>query len=302
MAVEATHVPVMPEQMERLLFRADGPQPEGSYCDCTAGAGGYARRILDRVPKRRLVVVDRDKSALDDCRSRLAKYSERTRYFHGGFSRIGEAVQDCLPLAGVVADLGLSRTQLDDGKRGFSLRLEGPLDMRFDRTQDRCAEDIVNRGGESELANLLYQLADERRSRRIARAIVRARPIRSTLHLADTVAWSVPRRRGQRIHPATRTFQALRIAVNDELGELRVLLSETPELLSPGGRFVVVSFHSGEDRMVKVAFRRLAAAGRHHLLTRRVVRPSAEEVESNPPSRSARMRALCRSSVEQSTQ
>lgn len=286
------HDPVMADEMERFLL--DGREANGTYCDCTAGAGGYAWRILRGTLRGRLVAIDRDREALDRCRERLRRFEGRVAFFHGGFSRIGEAVGGRAPLAGIVADLGLSRLQIEDASRGFSLRLKGPLDMRFDTSQELRAEEFVNRGGEGELANLLYRLADERFSRRIASAVVRARPVRDTAHLAAIATSAVPRRARRRIHPATRTFQALRMAVNDELGELAALLEAAPGLLAPGGRFVVVSFHSGEDRMVKHAFRRQAAAGIYKVLTRRVVRPSATEIDRNPSSRSARLRAVCR--------
>lgn len=292
------HYPVMAEEMERYLLREGNGAAQGAYCDCTAGAGGYARRILRRTAGSAVVAIDRDRAALDRCRERLSDFGGRVKYFHGSFSKIGAAASGHLPLAGIVADLGLSRLQLADGRRGFSLRLEGPLDMRFDRRQELRAADLVNRGGEAELANLLFRLADERFSRRIAGAVMRARPVRNTTHLARIVAAAVPRRARRRIHPATRTFQALRMAVNDEVGELAALLELAPGLLAPGGRFVVVSFHSGEDRMVKHSFRRHAADGIYKLLTRRVVRPSADEVERNPPSRSARLRAACRTRRE----
>ena len=276
------HEPVMADEVERLLLgRGDA---SGTYCDCTAGAGGYAWRILRGTVTGRLVAIDRDRAALARCRDRLRRFEGRVTFFHGSFSRIGEAVEGRAPLAGIVADLGLSRLQIEDASRGFSLRLKGPLDMRFDRSQELRADDFVNRGGEAELAGLLYRLA----------AVMRARPVRDTAHLAAIAAAAVPRRARGRIHPATRTFQALRMAVNDELGELAALLEAAPGLLAPGGRFVVVSFHSGEDRMVKHAFRRQAAAGIYQLLTRRVVRPSATEIDRNPSSRSARLRAVCR--------
>ncbi len=288
------HHAVMADQMERFLFGEEGVGAGGAYCDCTAGAGGYAARILSRPGVRRLIAIDRDAEALERCRRRLARFGQRVSYFQGAFSRIGHAARGWLPLAGIVADLGLSRLQLEDPRRGFSLRSAGPLDMRFDQAQELRAERLVNAGGERELADLLFRLADERHSRRIAGAIVRARPVRDTSHLAEIVAAAVPRAARGRIHPATRTFQALRMAVNNELGELAGLLRAAPGLLAPGGRLVVVSFHSGEDRMVKQAFRQLALAGVLEVLTRRVVRPSAAEVERNPPSRSARLRAACR--------
>ena len=292
------HYSVMADEMERYLFGEGDPIPRGgTYCDCTAGAGGHAGRILRRAAGCELIAIDRDEEALQRCRARLSEFGNRVRYFHGGFSRLAQAAKDCLPLVGIVADLGLSRLQIEDGRRGFSLRNTGPLDMRFDRRQELQADELVNRRSERDLADTLYGLADERFSRRIARAVVQARPIRDTAHLTAVVAAAVPRRRAARIHPATKTFQALRMAVNDELGELGKLLAEVPRLLAPGGRFVVLSFHSGEDRMVKQSFRQLAAAGIYRLLTRRVVRPAEEEVQRNPASRSARLRAVQRTEM-----
>ena len=291
------HYSVMADEMERFLFGEGDPIPRGVYCDCTVGAGGHALRILQRAAGCKLIAIDRDEDALRRCRKQLSEFGSRVRYFHGGFSKLAQAAKDCLPLVGVLADLGLSRLQVDDGRRGFSLRHPGPLDMRFDRRQALQADELVNRGGEGDLADTLYGLADERFSRRIARAVVRARPIRDTAHLSEVVAAAVPRSAASRIHPATKTFQALRMAVNDELGELGKLLAEVPRLLAPGGRFVVLSFHSGEDRLVKQSFRQLAAAGTYRLLTRRIVRPSEEEVRRNPASRSARLRAVQRTEM-----
>lgn len=288
------HFSVMTQEVGDYLLGGRDERPAGAYCDCTAGAGGHARHVLERAPDRRLIAMDRDPAAVERCRHRLSDFGARVAYFQGAFSRIREAASGSLPLAGVMADLGLSRPQLDEPGRGFSLRSRGPLDMRFDRSQELRADELVNRGGETDLANLLFRLADERFSRRIARAIVRSRPIRDTMHLADTVASAVPRRGHSRIHPATKTFQALRMAVNDEQGELARLLEQAPSLLAPGGRFVVLSFHSGEDRAVKLSFRRHASSGVYTLLTRRPVRPSPAEVTRNPPSRSARLRAVCR--------
>ena len=288
----------MADEMERHLLSGETDAGPGTYCDCTAGAGGYTRRILCRKGGSTVVAIDRDREALKRCRTRLGEFGSRVKYFHGSFSQIADAASAHLPLAGIVADLGLSRLQLADAERGFSLRLQGPLDMRFDRRQELRAADLVNHGDQEEIANILFRLADERFSRRIARAIVRARPVRDTSHLAQIAATAVPYRGHRRIHPATRTFQALRMAVNDELPELEALLELAPGLLAPGGRFVVVSFHSGEDRMVKRSFRRHAAAGIYKILTRRPARPSAEEIRRNPPSRSARLRAACRTRRE----
>jgi 16S rRNA (cytosine1402-N4)-methyltransferase len=198
---------------------------------------------------------------------------------------------------GIVADLGLSRRQFEAPERGFSFQWEGPLDMRLDRSQDLTAADIVNHYDERRLADVIYRFGEERRSRRIARAIVRGRPIRNTRHLAEIVERAVPRAPRQRIHPATRTFQAIRIAVNDELGELERFLEVAPSVLRPGGRLVVVSFHSLEDRLVKQSFRNWAAQEMLRVLTRRVVRPSPREVAENPASRSAKLRACERTEI-----
>ncbi|MDE0105568.1 MAG: 16S rRNA (cytosine(1402)-N(4))-methyltransferase RsmH [Bryobacterales bacterium] len=290
---ETEHYPVMAAEMESFLL-GEGGRPPGAFCDCTVGAGGYARRILRAAPRRRLVAMDRDGDAIERCRRRLSEFGDRVRFVHGSFSTIREATAGCQPLAGIVADLGFSRMQLNEAARGFSLRLRGPLDMRFDRRQSLRAEEFVNRGGERELADLLYGLADERHSRRIARAVVRARPLRDTSHLARVVERAVPRRGRWRIHPATKTFQALRMAVNDEAGELRALLAAAPTILAAGGRLVVISFHSGEDRLVKRSFRDFSAKGVYTPLVRRPLRPTGDEVQRSPASRSARLRAAQR--------
>jgi 16S rRNA (cytosine1402-N4)-methyltransferase len=191
---------------------------------------------------------------------------------------------------GVLADLGASRFQLTDIQRGFSFLSDGPLDMRMDRSAQTTAEDLVNHMAEKALADLIYQLGEERRARKIARAIVRARPVRSTLHLAGVVERAVTRT--SPIHPATRTFQALRMVVNREREELDALLEAAPRMVARGGRIVIVSFHSGEDRRVKEKFRELARSGQGKILTRKPIVPSEQEVRENPPSRSAKLRAL----------
>ena len=284
------HYPVMLPEAEQCLRIA----PDGTYCDCTAGAGGYAGMILRRLERGRLVLIDRDREALAACRERFEEFGENVSFYHGSYGEIAQAVRGCAPLDGIVADLGLSSRQLDDPERGFSFRVEGPLDMRMDRDQELQAERIVNRYDETRLADLIYQLGGERRSRRIAAAIVRERPVRNTRHLAEIVARVAARPKRRRIHPATKTFQALRMAVNDELGELQKLLGAAPALLAANGRFVTVSFHSGEDRLVKQSFRGGADAGIYEILTKGVMRPSADEVDKNPPSRSAKLRAVRR--------
>jgi 16S rRNA (cytosine1402-N4)-methyltransferase len=200
------------------------------------------------------------------------------------------AAQGLETVDGILADLGVSRYQLTEPERGFSLAAAGPLDMRMDRSQELTAADLVNTANERELADLIYQLGEEGRSRQIARAIVRARPLRDTLHLARIVEGATPRT--GRLHPATQTFMALRRAVNRETEELDTLLTNAPDLLASGGRMVVITFMSLEDRQVKEAFRRLSQQGRARLLTKHVVKPGEEEVQANPASRSAKLRAV----------
>ncbi len=191
---------------------------------------------------------------------------------------------------GLIADLGVSRYQLTDPERGFSLAADGPLDMRMHRGEGETAYDVVNFASEKDLADLIYGLGEERRSRRIARAIVRARPVHTTLQLARVIEQAVPRT--GRLHPASQTFMALRRAINDEEGELDSLLEQAPELVASGGRIVIISFMSLEDRKVKRSFQALARAGRAEILTRHVVTPAEQEIEANPPSRSAKLRAV----------
>jgi 16S rRNA (cytosine1402-N4)-methyltransferase len=220
------------------------------------------------------------------------EFSGRIRWFHGAFSKLPEALAQnrVEEVDGVLADLGVSRYQLSSGDRGFSLMADGPLDMRMDRSQQLTAADLVNEMSEKALADLLYELGEERRSRRISRAIVRARPILTTGRLAQVVETAVPRT--GRIHPATQTFMALRLKVNDELGELERLLEVVPKRLKTGGRFVVLTFMSLEDRKVKQAFQALAKEGRARILTKHVAKPTEEEISANPASRSAKLRAI----------
>jgi 16S rRNA (cytosine1402-N4)-methyltransferase len=290
-----SHVPVLLEEaMEWLHVR-----PNGTYLDCTLGAGGYARAIAGRLDAGRLIAIDRDPSAVAAGRERLAGFGERISFFHASFGELREIWQTvgAVPLDGIVADLGVSREQLETPERGFSFLTDGPLDMRMDPELTLTAERIVNHYGEKPLADLIYRYGEERRSRRITRAIVRARPLTGTRQLAEVIERAAPRTR-ERIHPATRTFQALRIAVNDELGQLETLLETAPPMLAPGGRFVIISFHSLEDRAAKHALRRWADQKILVILTKHVVRPGEEEVRANPASRSAKLRAAERTSKE----
>jgi 16S rRNA (cytosine1402-N4)-methyltransferase len=267
-------------------------RPEGMYLDATAGLGGHAARIAGRLTEGRLIANDRDPESLEMARRNTAEFADRICYHQGTFSQLARALPACgvEKVDGLLADLGVSRYQLTEPARGFSFLAEGPLDMRMNQTMGMTAADLVNQNAEKALADLIYQLGEERRARKIARAIVRARPIRSTLHLARVVEQAVPRT--SHLHPATRTFMALRMAVNDEQGELDSLLRIGPELLSSGGRMVVISFMSLEDRKVKERFRALAREGRAAILTKHPLTPTEEETGLNPASRSAKLRAL----------
>jgi 16S rRNA (cytosine1402-N4)-methyltransferase len=284
----AGHTPVLAEEALRWLQ----VEPAGTYVDATVGLGGHAVEIARRLTAGRLIGLDRDARALEIARENLKEYGGRVVLVQADFSRIDEVAREMNlpPINGILADLGVSSLQLDTAERGFSFRLAGPLDMRMDSRIALTAADIVNQTAEAELAGLLYRLGEERDSRRIARAIVRARPIRSTEHLAKVVAGARTSRGRQKLHPATKTFLALRIAVNRELEELGQFLDRAPATLAPGGRWVVLSYHSLEDRMVKQEFRRLAGDGVVKVLTRKVVRPNEAEVGVNPRARSAKMR------------
>jgi len=282
------HTPVLAgETIEWLRIR-----PGGAYVDATGGTGGLAIEIARRLTTGRLAVLDRDPQALEIARERLKPYEDKVTLVHTEFSRIGEVAGDLKmpPLDGVVADLGVSSLDLESAERGFSFRHAGPLDMRMNPEAPLTAREIVNHWPEKDLANLLYEKAEERDSRRIARGIVRARPIRDTEHLATVVAGGRKVRGRQKLHPATKTFLALRIAVNREEEELEQFLSRTPATLSFGGRWVILSYHSLEDRRVKRAFLRMAQEGTFRNLTRKVIQPSTEEILANPRARSAKMR------------
>jgi 16S rRNA (cytosine1402-N4)-methyltransferase len=277
--------------------------------DATVGAGGHSRLLLQGDPEVRIIAFDRDDRAITAAQSQLAEYEDRVEFFHSDFREAPKLLKG-RRLDGVLADLGVSSLQLDDPESGFSFRRSGPLDMRMDRRQSEKAADLVNRLDERELARIIRIYGEERHASRIAAAMVTARrraPITTTGELAEIVRGAVPRAGvgGSRIDPATRTFQGLRIAVNGELEELDVFIREAGEMLRPGGRMVIIAFHSLEDRIVKRTF--LALAGKREvnrqlpelqnappllrILTRKPVRPGAEELERNPRSRSARLRA-----------
>ncbi len=266
--------------------------PKGVFLDATAGLGGHTAEIARRLTTGKVIANDRDAESLEMARRNTAELADRICYHQGTFSELAEALPECgaEKVNGLLADLGVSRYQLTEPARGFSFLAEGPLDMRMDQTTGMTAADLVNHHAEKALADLIYQLGEERRARKIARAIVRARPIRSTLHLAGVVERAVPRT--SRLHPATQTFMALRMFVNDEQHELDRLLQVGPELIASGGRMAVISFTSTEDRKVKQRFRALAQEGRAAILTKHPLTPSEEETSLNPASRSAKLRAL----------
>ena len=307
---EPQHVPVLLEESLKFLNVRLG----GVIADATLGLGGHSEAIARRLGAAgRLICFDRDAQAMGFARARLAKLAEelggrmpQVEFVERPFSEIAMVVGPGT-LDGLLADFGVSSLQLDEAHRGFSFRQEGPLDMRMDRRGGLTAEQVVNQADEEDLANLIYEFGEERRSRRIARAIVRARPITTTAELARVVsAVAPPIKRSERghggggqIHPATRTFQALRIRVNDELGEIQALLgavTEAESLLKPGGRVAMISFHSLEDRLVKDAFREADRRGDLEVLTRKPVTAGEEEALRNPRARSAKLRAAERSS------
>jgi len=274
----------------------------GTYIDATVGLGGHSWEIARRLGHRgRLLGFDKDPAALQRARERLTSPPAemagdwpQIELVHASFAELGQHAP-AGSADGLIADLGVSSMQFEDAARGFSFQAEGPLDMRMNPQSGVTAEQVVNRFDERELADAIYEFGEERRSRRIARAIVRARPIRTTAQLAEVVSAAArPMNAAERrIHPATRTFQALRILVNRELDDLQTLLSENqaPRVLRPGGRLVVISFHSLEDRIVKDALRAGARDGIYRVLTKKPVTAGEEEIESNPRSRSAKLRA-----------
>ena len=298
--MEAGHVPVLLKDAIDFLAVRRG----GTYIDATVGLGGHSLEIARRLgAPGHLIGFDKDPAALEIAREKLvvgrsSLFAESSSDWptidlrHGSFAELADD-QRTTTIDGILADLGVSSLQFGDPARGFSFQAEGPLDMRMNPQSERTAEQVVNQVDEVTLANLIYEFGEERRSRRIARAIVRSRPIRSTAHLAEIVSAAArPMNQAERrIHPATRTFQALRIFVNRELDDLQALLNAAPQMLKPGGRLVIISFHSLEDRMVKDAMREGARQGHYRLLTKKPVTASDEEVDRNPRSRSAKLRA-----------
>ena len=303
--VSFVHQPVLLQEAINAL----SVRPGGRYVDCTIGGGGHSEAILrDCLPGGRLIGIDADHAALDFARARLDRFHDSFTLVHGSYADLGKILQrhEFGPVDGIIFDLGLSSLQLEASGRGFSFRREEPLDMRFDATTPGpTAATIIDRSSEQELANLLRTYGEERRSRAIARALVENRPFQSAAHLAQVVTRRIGPSRGG-IHPATRTFQALRIAVNGELNNLRSGLQQAVNALKPRGRLVVISYHSLEDRIVKETFRTESQncicppelvqcvcdhQARLSTIHRKVIAPTVEEKVRNPRSRSARMRA-----------
>ena len=288
------HVPVLLEEAIRYL----GIAPGATIVDATLGLGGHSEAIARRLgPGGHLIAFDRDPAAMALASARLealrAEPGSQMPQITLHAADFGSIAQHVAPgsVDGILADFGVSSMQLDTAERGFSFQAEGPLDMRMDTRSGPTAEQVVNQAGEEELANLIYEFGEERRSRRIARAIVRARPLTTTAQLAKVVASVAPAMKSGRIHPATRVFQALRIYVNQELEQIDALLAAAPKLLKSGGRLVVISFHSLEDRRVKDAIRDGQQQGIWQALTKKPVQAAEAEMARNPRARSAKMRA-----------
>ena len=293
---EGAHLPVLADEVTFLLR----PRHGGWVVDGTIGMGGHAERLLEAGgADTRLLGIDQDPEALARTRERLGRFGNRVTLRHGSFRDLSSHAREAGvgPAVAILLDLGLSSYQLEDSGRGFSFQRDEPLDMRFDPSQGHTAAELLAEAAEAELARILFEYGEERHARRIARRIVERRrraPLRTTAELVDAVKAGVPRAAwSHRTHVATRTFQALRMAVNDELGALRQALQDAPELLDVNGRLGVIAFHSGEDRVVKQAFRTLGSRGFTPLEPAPVV-PSDDETRENPRARSARLRVLQR--------
>jgi len=281
MTIDFSHVPVL----SREVITGLAVRPGGYYLDATVGGGGHTRLILEAAADVKVTAIDQDRDALSAAKQQLAEYGERVQFIHSNFAayEFPERTFD-----GILADLGVSSYHLDTADRGFSFQKTASLDMRMDRQQSLTAADVINEWDEAELADIIFKYGEERLSRRIARRIVENRPFTTTTELADAIASWVPRQyRYGRIHPATRTFQALRIVVNNELGVLETFLQKAPQALVPAGRIAIISFHSLEDRLVKHSLRN------HPLLqviTKKPITSQHEEIVNNPRARSAKLR------------
>lgn len=286
------HIPVLLDEVIHFLE----PKPGGRFIDATLGAAGHTHAILERTaPDGRVLAIDQDESALAAAKQTLQSFGSRVIFAHSNFRALAEiaAHHGFTECDGVLADIGISSMMIDDSARGFSFMREGPLDMRMDRTQSLTAADVLNTASEKEIADIIYTFGEERRSRPIARSIVRSRPLQQTTDLVRAIERVTGGPRYGHIHPATRTFQALRIYVNDELKSLETFLDSSMNLVRPAGRVVIIAFHSLEDRIVKQKFRNSTVLGR--VLTKKVVVAGDEEVRRNPRARSAKLRAWERS-------
>jgi len=291
-----SHVPVLAQ----ALVAGVALRPGGLYLDVTVGGGGHSALLLAQDANAQVVVIDRDPQAIAAAQARLAEYGDRVQFWQGNFADYFPTLGPVPPLGkfdGMIADLGVSSAQFDTPERGFSFRHAAPLDMRMDPSQALTAADIINTYDERALADLFFTYGEERFSRRIARRIVAQRPFDTTTDLANTIAHCFPaaartRTRGKAIHPATRVFQALRIAVNQELTALERFLAQAPAWLTPGGRIGIISFHSLEDRLVKHRLRESAILT---VVTKKPIVPTPEEVATNPRARSAKLRLAARS-------
>jgi 16S rRNA (cytosine1402-N4)-methyltransferase len=291
------HIPVMRDEVVGLLQ----PNAGGLFVDCTVGLGGHTRALLEAGASR-LIGLDRDPAALAIARENVADWKDRVELVHADYRQLGAVLdaRDVGQVAGVLADLGVSSIQLDAEGRGFSFRRDEPLDMRMDRTSGETAAELLAHVQETELANLIFQFGEERHSRRIARALVTAReraPLTTTVQVAEIVRRALHKKGWQRIDPATRTFQALRIWVNRELDGLDAFLMMAAERLAVGGRLAIIAFHSLEDRVVKHTFRAIASSGPFEIVTKRPLSAADEEVADNPRARSAKLRVLHRSAA-----
>ncbi|BAY75931.1 S-adenosyl-methyltransferase MraW [Nostoc linckia NIES-25] len=276
-----SHLPVLPQEVIAGL----AVSPGGHYLDTTVGGGGHSRLILEAAADVRVTAIDQDEDALAAAQKNLAEFNARVQFIHSNFAAYKFPPNT---FDGILADLGVSSYHLDQPERGFSFRQAGNLDMRMDRGRSLTAADVINNWDEAELADIFFHYGEERLSRRIARRIIERRPFHTTVELAEAIAGCVPPKyRYGRIHPATRVFQALRIAVNDELKSLETFLDKAPNALVPGGKIVIISFHSLEDRLVKHSLRNSPLL---KVLTKKPITATEEEISQNPRSRSAKLR------------
>ncbi len=289
------HIPVMANEVDQYLNLPLG----GCFVDCTLGLGGHSSRLISRLgPEGKMVGIDCDRDAIQCAKENLELYKKQCIFVYDNFCELDSVLEklEIREVDGILLDLGVSSLQLDNPQRGFSIKTNGPLDMRMDQnfaSEKFSAKDLVNTYSEQDLASIFWNYGEERWSKRIARAIVANRPLHTTEELVDVVLRAIPYRKGwARIHPATRTFQALRIAVNRELEALAMVLGKCIDHLKKNGRLVVIAFHSLEDRIVKQKFLAFAKEEKVQLITKKPLRPTDEEASQNPRSRSARFRVV----------